>query len=230
MSLVVRPEQKMVKYAPRRRKYLKRKTFMSKGLRWKKYNGIESKTFYFNISGRIVTNIGNTYQQNFRVNDFTLLPPPIGATAAFSLYDSYKILGMSIRCYPANVGVEPDTVLFGDSAFLRGNAIVWSDNFNATDAVPVTNTIGERINYGSCRMLNPRRAFRRYLRRPAGNTEWRSTGTAANPPEQDQWKGYVCLFGEGNTSSSIGPPIVDRPLWFFKVTYKVILRGRSQDA
>jgi len=232
MSLVVAKPMSVVKAAPKRKTwYRRKKTFMTKSVKFKRYNGLETKTFYFNISGVVNTNIGNTYQQNFRVNDFTLLPPPPGAAAVFTLYDSYKIMGLSIRCYPANVGVEPDTVLFGDSAFLRGNAIVWSDNYNATDAVPTTNQIAERINYGSCRMLNPRRAFRRYLKRPPGNNEWRSTGTTNPPvnPEQDQWKGYVCLFGEGNTPSSVGPPIVDRPLWFFKLTYKVVVRGRSQE-
>ena len=230
MALVVAQQPSKGVVTRAKRTYKKRKkTFMSKGLRWKRYNNVEKKTFYFSISGAVLTNLGNNYQQNFRVNDFTLLPAPPGATAAFSLYDSYQIRSMHIKAWSANVGIEPDTVLFGDAAFLRGNAIIFSDNYNDNDNVPAVPNIESRINYSSCRMIDTRKTWSRYLNRPRGNPEWRSTGTSdGSAPEQDQWKGFVCLFGQGNTPSTVGPPIVNRPLWYFKVTYKVTLRGRAQ--
>lgn len=145
-------------------------------------------------------------------------PIPVGILDVFKLYDQYKILGFTVRLFPANVGTEPGTGVVGPPVFNRGDQCWWTDQrFDSTALQPLF--ISEVINNASTRMMNPRRFQRRSIWRATGNPEWGSCIDYTTDP--DDWDGSIEFLGNNATP--------DYPLYYYTIQWKVIVRGRRQN-
>lgn len=220
---------KRSRYVPRRRFNFRRRRpagfgtvprMMPRSLARKRFNQVSTKVFYFKDNGTINNTIGGTYQ-GFWSPQQLVTSSPEGFDAACGLYDEFKCLAMYVKIFPANVGIESDTALFANQGFLRGDAIVWSDQKADPTAQTISN-ISQRINQASCRMINPRRPYSRRIFRATGNPLWGGTAVPSTSP--DQWIGTINMFGQNTTS--VNPPGAARPLWYWTRQYKVIFRGR----
>lgn len=190
--------------------------FVPRGLASKRYQNLSTKVFYFKTAGVITTGTTGTYFNTFNVQNI-VATPPAQLTHIFALYDEYKMLAMRIKWFPANVGIESDTAILGSNGLLRGDVVIWLDQKGdiATTAPANINAI---INQGSCRMINPRNPQGRVIYRPKGHPDW---GKCENPAVvPDQWDGSVNIFGQETTLVAL------RKLWYYTITYKVLVRGR----
>ncbi len=215
------PFRRRRKTQARRRRpagFATRPKFIPRGLAFKRFNQLSTKCFYFKTAGSIDTGPTSQIFFNWNVQNITGTPPPQMA-ALFQMYDEYKVLSMRVRLFPANVGIESDSAIVGSNALSRGDQIIWSDQKG--DAVVVAPiSIAERINYGSCRMINPRRPITRVIFRPTGHPDW---GKCQDPAAQpDSWTGNINLYGVAVTVTTG----VGRPLWYLTRTYKILVRGR----
>lgn len=218
------------RYAPRRRRFAFRRRkptgfatvprMMLRSLARKRFNQVSTKVFYFKDNGQIENNSQGTYQKAWSPQNLVTASPE-GWDAACGLYDEFKCLAMTVKLFPANVGIESDTAVFVSQGLLRGDCIVWSDQ--KADATPGTiSSISQKINQASCRMINPRRPYTRRIFRSTGNPEWGGTAVPATAP--DRWIGTINIFGQNTTEVVVpNPPI---PLWYWTRQYKVIFRGR----
>lgn len=196
--------------------------FMGKTLARNRYNQVSSRVFYFKTNGTISNTTTGIYQATFRVQDL-VTNTPAGFLDTCRLYDEFKVLAMAVRWFPANVGIESDNILFGNLGLLRGDAIIWLDQRSPAIPPPIA-SISDKINFASCRMINPRRPQKRTIYRATGHPRW---GGASNPGQlPDTWNGTVNLFGQNTTL--LVPPATAVPLWYYTISYKVIFRGRSQ--
>ena len=200
-----------------------RPVMMTKSVAFKRNNGILNRTFWFKKNGIITTDLnGNSYNVfNTRglVNPATA---PIGFDSLRVLYDQYKVLAICLRLYPANVGIEPDTVLLAQGGLLRGDTAVWSDQrFDTTAQSPTL--ISQVINVASCRMINSRRPYKRTLFRAKGYTTW---GNTQGPATNDSWNGSIEVIINNATAQQAGgtAPV----LWYYTLQYKILVRGRTQ--
>jgi len=203
---------------PRRNNQLAtRPKFIPRGLAYKRYNNLSTKVFYFKESGEITTGTTGTFFVNWNVQNIVTAAPAQVADV-FKLYDEFKVLAMSVKLFPANVGIESDTAILGSNGLLRGDQIVWSDQKgNVTVTAPAN--IQAIINQGSARLINPRNPYARTLYRAKGNTEW---GKCENPAVvPDSWDGSVSIYGQETTNVAL------RKLWYWSRTYKIIVRGRT---
>ena len=198
-----------------------RPRMMPRMLAMKRMNQVGTKVFWFKRNGIIQTNIGGSNYSFWRTREIN--DPgttPVGWPAVKTLYDQYKVLAIKVRFFPANVGVEPDSVLIGGSnALLRGDTAVWTDQRYQPN---VPTLISEIINNASTRMINSRRAYARSLFRPRGNPEWGDTQSTT----PDSWDGAIELLINNATPQPVGGtgPV----LWYFTIQYKVLVRGRRQ--
>lgn len=234
MSLVPYTPKPMVVAAPksypvaRRRYYYKRKSpgfstyprFIPRSLSFKRKNQVSTKTFWFKRNGQILSNLGGTnftFWRTREINDTNTTP--VGWPALKTLYDQYKVLAIKVKLFPANVGIEPDTVLLAAGGLFRGDAIVWSDQRYEPNAPADINQV---INYASASMLNPRAPFTRTLYRPSGTPEWGDTQSQI----PDSWDGAIQLLINNATPQQTGgtAPV----LWYFTISYKILVRGRRQ--
>lgn len=159
----------------------------------------------------------------YRTRGFTSIPGGAAPSvvpqrdAIFSLYDQYKVLAISVKWFPVNVGTEPGQVL-SQAIFNRGDQVIWSDQrFDESATVPVL--LGEVLNHGSARMIQPRRFQARTMYRSKGHPEW---GSCENPlTNPDPWNGAIQMLVNNATP--------DRALWYYTLTYKVLVRGRRQN-
>lgn len=218
------------KYAPRRRFRRKKPTGFATRPRWmpktlarKRFNQVATKVFWFKDNGDIKNNAGGFYQTNWTTQQI-VANPPTGFTDLVKLYDEFKVIGMYVKLFPANVGIEPDTALFSNNGTLRGDVIVWSDQ--KADVTPSTiASVSDKINQASCRMINPRRPYSRKIFRPTGNPNWGGTSSISQQP--DQWIGQISVFGQNTTT--VTPPALAVTLWYWTRAYKVIVRGRINE-
>jgi len=199
---------------------------MSNRLRFKRMNQVSTRTFYFKLNGQASSAPAtNDNYFGFRSKGFTedqtVIPPVLSnipqRTAIFSLYDEYKVVGISLKLFPSNVGTEPGQT-FEQGILNRGDMVVWSDQrFNGAGQVPTD--IAVVLNHASARMIDPRRKYQRSLFRPKGYPDW---GSCERPLEiSDPWDGAIQLLVNNVTPS--------RPLFWYTLTYKVIVRGRRQN-
>jgi len=199
---------------------------MSNRHRFKRMNQVSTKTFYFKLNGQASSapNTNDNYfgfrTRGFIANDTVIPPIPSiipQRDAIFSLYDEYKVLGISLRLFPSNVGTEPGQT-FEQGILNRGDQVIWSDQrFNGAGQVPTD--IAVVLNHASARMLDPRRKYKRTLFRPKGYPDW---GSCERPLEiPDRWDAAIQLLVNNVTP--------DRPLWWYTLQYKVIFRGRRQN-
>lgn len=194
-----------------------RPRMMPRSYAFKRHNQVATKVFWFKINGQLSTPpvVENAYYA-FRTTGLTL-NPPAQLQNVFGLYDQYKVLGISLRWFPVNVGTEPGQT-FEQSILNRGDMIVWSDQRFEPNAVEPVN-ISEVINNASARMIDPRRRYTRSLYRPRGEPIWGSCQQPGNDP--DPWDGAIQMLVNRATPS--------RPLWYYTMTYKVLVRGRRQN-
>lgn len=206
-----------------------RPRMMTRRQRFKRSNQVSTKVFYFKINGTLVSDgNGNIYRawtgRNLNTGS-PGIPVPQGWTALKELYDQYKVLALHLRLYPANVGIEPDATLLAAGGLLRGNAVVWTDQrFDSTANAPTQ--INQVISNASTHMLPTRGFYRRSLFRARGYPTWANT---QGPATVDSWNGSIELLVNNATPASLVPPIATPLLWYYTLTYKVIVRGRTQN-
>lgn len=191
---------------------------MPSSLARQRWNNASSKTFFIKDSGTLITDLTGSIQRKWSVQDVYSVPQ---FNTLGQLYDQFKVLAITIRLYPANVGIEPDPSLLpvGSNGLLRGNAGVWCDQRPATVGFP--GTIVQMINYGSAKLINPRRPYKRTMFRATGFNSWGGIQTAAI---NDSWRGEIKLLQVDATPAVVGSP--PPTLWYWSRTFKIIYRGR----
>lgn len=192
--------------------------FMPRQLARKRYNNTSTRVMWFKTNGVETTGAATNFGIGY-LND--TVRTATDWDNAYSIYTQYKILAMKVRWFPANVGIESDTVIFGTAAggLLRGDNLVLNDPDNNL-ALPANMPISDGIKQGSARMINSRRPYSRTLYRPKGYPEWGDR--AANDP----WAGKIIKI-TNNASVSPAAPADPINLWYYTITYKVVFRGRT---
>lgn len=197
-----------------------RPRMMPKTLAMKRMNQVSTKVFWFKQNGVISPDTTGRIYSFWTARGFNAASPT-GWSALRTLYDQYKVLAIKVRFFPANVGIEPDTALFANSALLRGDTISWTDQrFDTTAQAPTA--ISQVINNASARMTNSRRSYSRQIFRPTGYPEW---GQTSGPPTVESWNGAIETLTVGATPAT---PTVIPVLWYYTVQWKIIVRGRHQ--
>jgi len=201
-----------------------RPRFIPRGLALKRYQAVDTKVFYFKRNNKAESDVDGNYFAQFHARQVTDTPALFPQfTAIKNLYDQFKVLAIKIRFFPANVGVEPDSSIFGPvNALFRGQTVIWNDQRRDGISQQPDN-ISQIINNSSMRMVNSRRQFSRTIYRAKGFPEW---ANLQDPPTDDSWNGVVNVFVQGATPASLTPPIITPILYFFTVSYKCIFRGR----
>lgn len=211
------------RYAGRRRRPAGLATvprMMPRSYAFKRYNQVATKVFWLKLNGTQQVDPQGSALAIFRTRGINQQPVPAGKNEIFTLYDQYKILAMRVRWFPANVGTEPGVPPVSDP-LLRGDQVIWSDQrVDSTQQVP--QFIGEVINNASARMINPRRPYTRVLYRPKGVPAWGSCIDFTTSP--DSWNGAIYHIVNNAT-----PSPTNRPLFYYTLTYKVLVRGRRQN-
>lgn len=215
------------RYRPRygRRRYrpryglATRPRFMSRGLRMRRQNQNSTRVFYFRENGIISSaTIPSIYNRWITQDSYPPTSPILTLQTCSKLYDQYKLLSMSVKLFPANVGDES----LGQVSFavVRGNCAVWSDQrFDPSLQQPTL--ITQVINNASCRMIHPRRGYTKTIYRPRGYNKWGSC--AVNIGETDEWRGSIELLQTETTT-----PAQPYQLWYWTRSYKVLFRSRVQ--
>lgn len=195
---------------------------MPRSYAFRRHNQVATKVFWLKLNGTIQADQQGAALSIFRTRGINQQPVPAGRNEIFTLYDQFKILAMRVRWFPANVGTEPGVGVPGTApVLLRGNQVVWSDQ-RVDGQQQVPQFINEVINNASARMINPRRPYTRVLYRPKGTPAW---GSCIDPAAQpDQWNGGIYQIVNDATPSPTG-----RPLWFYTLTWKILVRGRRQN-
>lgn len=231
MPFIRRPFRRRFTRRPYRRRIpglATRPRMMSKALTVKRMNQVSTRVFWFKKNGVISPDAQGRIYSFWTARGFNNPPgtpppdPPVGWPALRSLYDQYKVLAIKVRFFPANVGIEPDSALFGPSnALFRGDSIAWTDQrFDTGSQTPTL--ISQVINNASARMVASRRPFSRVIYRGSGYPEWAQT---VGPNTTDSWNGSVEFLINGATpSTATFIPV----LWYYTVQYKVMVRGRHQ--
>lgn len=195
---------------------------MPRSLARKRWYQVATKTFWFKDNGTIQNSTTGAYYRAFLTQNLVTDTPP-GFEDLCKLYDEFKVIGMFVKLFPANVGIESDTAIFANTGLQRGDAIVYSDQ--RADVVPLQpNSIADKINQASARMINPRRPYSRKIFRSTGNPDWGGCESITQQP--DQWVGGIYIFGQNTTTFT--PPQASRTLWYWTRTYKIVVRGRIQ--
>ena len=224
------PYRKRYNYARRYKKrnnyrragFATRPRMMPRSLAIKRFNQVSTKVFWFKDNNVLQTGVGGISRGVWSTQDIVTNPPDQFLDLC-KIYDEFKVLAIYVKLFPANVGTESDTLLFGNNSLLRGDHIVWSDN--KADVIPSPiNAISDKINTASCRMINPRRPYSRRLFRPTGNPDWGGTSSITQTP--DQWVGTINWFCQ-NTTDAVAPA-APLPLYYWTRMFKVVFRGRIQ--
>lgn len=185
-----------------------------------RHNNVSSKIFYLKDNGTLSTDVNGTIQQVWNVQGIYANPQFVPCAA---LYQQFKVIGMTVKLYPANVGIEPDpsALPVGDNGLFRGDCVVWGDQRPGQIAQFPT-TVSAAINYGSAQIIQPRRKYKRTMFRATGFPDWGSTDV---PAVNDQWRGTLNLLQTNATPAAVGgnAPV----MWYWMRTLKVIFRGRK---
>lgn len=213
------------KWKPRKRNYRRKRNtglataprMMSKTLRLKRMNQVSTKTFYFKVNSQVITSPGSdSHFGTYRTRINLSLLVPAGWPALTQLYDQFKVLGMTLKLFPAAVGTEPAIL----NPWNRGDQVLWTDQrWDSNQQIP--QYVSDIINNASARMINPRSPVTRSIWRPKGVPGWGSTSDLLGEP--DPWDGAIFHI-INNAPAQIG-----RPLWYSTLQWKVTFRGRQQD-
>lgn len=181
--------------------------------------GIDTKVFWFKQNGIISTATTTSFYVPWRVFDVTALGGPAAFNALSRLYDQYKILGMKVKLFPSNPGVDDFLPL------RRGNAVMWLDQ-RYDPTMPVPTLIGEVIGNNNCRMITPYRRFGMSIYRPRGKPAWGSCKTPSTAG--DLWAGEINLLVNDATPTG-APPAIPTQMFYWTCQWKVVFRGRVDD-
>lgn len=150
-----------------------------------------------------------------------------------TLYSEYKVLKISVKYIPANVGGE--STVIGPSpggnfraSFVRGDAVTWVDTDTPQPPLPpfpVPASIEAVINKSSARIIQPRRTHYRWVNRSRGYPTWGKTDNAGNITAADLWQPSLRMYGTGFTPSNV-PGIQN--YFYVMVTFKVLFRSRQE--
>lgn len=204
---------------------------MPRALAHKRYNQVSTKVFWFKANGTV--NVDNNAFKFIEYRTTSLLPTlnPQGWTEATSMFDQYKVLGMTYKLFPANVGTESTGVdqtgpFTSPQPVNRGNHCLWLDQrFDGNVQSPTS--ISNVINTASARLINPRRPYKLSIWRPTGKPKWGSTRAIATNP--DDWTGVINHIVEGSTVLPPANPQPTIPIYYYTLQWKVIFRGRQDD-
>lgn len=191
----------------------------------KRKQGVDTKTFWFKTNSVIRTTPSAGQYLGLHTFDISLAGGPPSFFALAALYDQYKVLGMKVRYFPANIGIDGDP-LPGPPQFplRRGTIACWIDQ-RYDPGAPLPTNISEVIGNNNTRMLQPNRKFSCSIWRPAGKSQWGSTKQMATAG--DLWSGEIGLLI--NDASPTPPNGVPLTMFYYTVQYKVIFRGRVDD-
>lgn len=242
-QLVVYKKKQVVSYRKRGRRNLYGTVarFMPSRLKAERSAQVSTRTFYFSTSGTINSdNQGHTVAswqtQAIGVPQPPPFPPlpnrmPLVADSHLvaELYNEYRVEAIKVTIYAANIGTEVGQIRNLGSGppyegFDRGNSVMFFDQeIRPNETLP--DRIIDCINIGSATMIPSRVSkFTRVLYRKKGINLWgccdRNVEVADRAP--DPWYAGIHLVGE---FARLGLDV--RPLWFFKVTYKISFRGRN---
>lgn len=212
-----------------------RPRLMSRSTQIQRYHGVSTKVFWFKDNRQFVLN-NAPYQFDPLDVGRIVTTNPKGWAECIRLYDQYKILGMVLRMYPANVGSEPTG---GDQfstapgtlpiAINRGNHVMYIDQRKDGGGTGNPTSISQIINRGSARMINGRRPWTTSIWRPKGKPTWGSAKDPLSSP--DLWNGQICHFCEGGSqipNTPAGQP-QEFTVFYYTLTWKVIFRGRQNN-
>lgn len=224
------PYTRRKRYAPARRprRRYRKKTVVPRGLAIKRRQEISTKTFYFKSNGTLGSNAAGLINRKFenqtpQGNPQAYNLPNVGADfdRISRAYNEYKVLCFKLELYPANVGTESDAPGISVNPLNRGNSLTYIDNDMELGTTEY-NTIPPVMNRGSAFLIQSRRKHTRVMWRPKGNPGWGCCdfSTPIQNREPDSWWGAVFVITNDATPNIPA-------LWFWKITAKVIFRGRN---
>lgn len=191
----------------------------------KRKAGVDTKVFWFKTNAVVRTTPSANQFLGLRTFDLSGPTGPQSFSVLCNLYDQYKILGMKVKYFPANLGTEADPIAGQfQTPLKRGNVVCWIDQ-RYDPGTQTPSTISEVIGNNNTRMLQPNRRITCSIWRPIGKVVWGSTKdlqTAGDP-----WSGELALLiNDASITPPNGVPIV---LYYYTVQYKVVFRGRVDD-
>lgn len=194
------------------------------GRRMRVAQGLTRNVFWFKVTGGVPSGAAGRIFQRYAPNQITF-------STQFNrygyLYESYKILKMIVKFYPANVGAEhiqgPAPIL---GQFERGNILTYIDQPPIAAAAPAN--INEVMSLPSSRIAQPRRFIKRYINRPRGGRTnvWplidHVAGTGAPAFQADPWDTEIRIFGDNFAAAGT------QPFFFYEQLFKCVFRSRYQ--
>lgn len=223
----------MVRFSSRRRSRSRRRSsrsalatrprMMSKSLAFKRMNQVSTRTLFFKTNGIIVSSADGNRTSEFK---WDMLHNVQQFVNQADLYDQYKLLGFTVRLFPANTWNDTTgNPTPGNFSFNRGDCLVYSDQrFDPTAQVPVF--INQVINTASAKIYSPYKRITRSLWRPKGKPRWGSMKEYSSV-NGDDWHAVITQLI--NNQSPILPPVLPKQTWYYTVQFKVVFRGRIQD-
>lgn len=212
-----------------------RPRLMSRTMAAKRYHQVSTRVFWFK-SNEVFSLNNATYQFDPLEVQRIVTVQPKGWLQAVQLYDQYKVLGMVLKMFPANVGTEPtaaDGLAVGPAnipiGINRGNHVMYIDQRQDSPAIAQPTSISQIINRGSARMINARRPWTTSIWRPKGKPIWGSTKNILTTP--DSWTGSINHFCEGGSRIPNTPSGLPQTwtVFYYTLTWKVIFRGRQSN-
>lgn len=146
------------------------------------------------------------------------------------LYNEYKILKISVKMIPANVGHESTVIQVPPVTgtlipnFYRGNAVTWVET-DVASPTPTPGSIIDVINKSSARLIQPRRTHFRWIDRPKGYPEWGKLDLNGGVTTADKWVTQLRLFGENFAPIQLPG---SQNYFYNMITFKVLFRSRQE--
>lgn len=217
-------QRRKFNYRRRRPAYRKpnygRRSKFSKSAR--RSQGLSRNVFWFKHTGSIQANTGDAGRAfyAFGANDATIFN---GFRNFARCFEQYKVLKVSIKFFPANIGSEDAPPLIPPQTFHRGNVCTWIDQPPLTNAQPAgINTV---LSMPSAKLHPCRSVFKRWMKRPSGarTNTWTMINHDAQGspiPQIDAWLSQIRFLGD-----NFGM-INNIPYYFVEEYVQVIFRSR----
>lgn len=190
---------------------------ITREVRWFKYVGVVTS----NALGRL--------EENYSTGD-------VGQAKQFDSYtriwEEYKVLQVSVKWFPANVGGESQQQPPGGAPgpppgaplLQRGDCVTWCDP-NTPSLYP-TGGITDIMGKSSARLINPRRQHKRWINRPKGYPKWGLISPGGVVTTPDAWPGSISMYGDNFTP--IQAPGTQQ-YFYAQVMFKVLFRSRQDE-
>lgn len=221
------------KKSKRRKNYARRTGPSLRANRWNRQKRVGQNLTrdlrYFKAVRTIVTNTNGNFRAIYS-------PPNIIECNDWlnwaKIWEEFKILSVSVKFFPASVGSEalqeantgtqsyPGNV----ATFKRGNVVTWVDQ----GELDAPGAFGDIIIKPSAKLINPRRAHKRWINRPMGNPNWGQLDPDGAISLPDEWNdSRIQIFGENFTPIQAAG---NQSYYYVMITYKVLFRGRQMFA